>query len=84
METTLFWFANGVEIYQFNMKDSETKIYQLCFVNTVGNVKNKWFHGQMYGFSFIYDIIDISDIANIHKYLMKERCKMMFGFIFHE
>lgn len=45
METTLFLFANGVEIYQFNMKDSETKIYQLCFVNTVGNVKNKWFHG---------------------------------------
>ena len=34
------------------------------------NIKNAGFNGYMFDFSVAYNGIDVSNIANIHKYLM--------------
>ena len=44
-------------------------------------MKTNGLHGIVYGFSFIYETIDISDMTDIHKYLMKIFKKMMFRFL---
>ena len=38
----------------------------------VNSMKKKRLNGNMYDFSIDYNSIDISDITNIHKYLMKK------------
>ena len=53
-------FVNGVEIYKFKARDSETNAYPLC----LGNVLKEFLAG--------YDSIDVDDILHIHKYLMKK------------
>ena len=56
-------------------KNSETKPYPLClrnvskdFIVLIRRNRIIWLHVQ---FSVDYNIIDISDIINIQKYLMK-------------
>lgn len=69
--------ANDVKAYQFQAKGFETKPYLLRVGNiskrfTAGNMKKKTqFNGKVYSCSVEYITIDISDIAEIHKYLMK-------------
>ena len=48
----------------------------LCLESTskdwsTDNVKKTEFNGYVYGFSVDYDSIDVDDIKDIHKYLMK-------------
>ena len=39
---------------------------------SVDNMKKTWFTGYAYNFSVDYDTIDVDDIKDIHKYLMKK------------
>ena len=72
-----YLFVNGTEIYEFKAKDSEIKVYLLC----LGNISKDWFHdnmkktgfnGDIYDFSTDYSAIDVDNITDIHKYLMKK------------
>ena len=49
----------------------------LCLENvskdfSASNMKKTRFNGYIYDFSVYYDSIDIDDILDIHKYLMKK------------
>ena len=51
--------------------------YSLCFGNiskdfTINNIKNFEIKGYVCNFSNKYDTINVSDIDNAHKYLMKK------------
>ena len=71
-----YLFVNGTEIYKFKAKDSEIFAYLLC----LGNISKDWLQdnmkktglkGYVYDFSSDYNYISVSDIKDIHKYLMK-------------
>ena len=72
-----FSLVNAKRIYQFKAKNSEIKPYPLFLGNilkdfTANNMKKKTgLNGYVYDFPVDYDIIDTSNIINIHKYLMK-------------
>ena len=72
-----YLFVNGTEIIKFKAKDSEIIAYPLC----LGNISKDWsvdimkktgLKGYVYDFSVDYDAIAVTDILNIHKYLMKK------------
>ena len=72
-----YLFVNGTEIYKFKAKDSEILATPLCLGNiskdrSVDNMKKTGFNGYVYDFSVDYDDIEVDDIKNIHKYLMKK------------
>ena len=67
----------GTEIIKLKAKDSEILAYSLC----LGNISKDWSHdnikktglkGYVYDFSTDYNAIAVSDIFEIHKYLMKK------------
>ena len=69
-------FLNGAEIYKFKAKDSEIVASPLCLGKiskdwSIDNMKKTGFNRYVYDFSVDYDVIDVDDIKNIHKYLMK-------------
>ena len=72
-EANSYLFVNGTEIYKFKAKDSEIVATPLCLGNIskdwlIDNMKKKTgFNGYVYDFS-----IDVDDIKDIHKYLMKK------------
>ena len=64
------------KIYQFKAKDSEIKPYPLYLGNTskgftIVNIKKTGLKGVVKGFT---------DILDIHIYLRKDTCKIIFGF----
>ena len=70
-------FVNGTEIIKFKAKDSKINPYELCLGNiskdwSVDNMKNTELKGCVYDFSVDYDAIEVSDILDIHKYLMEK------------
>ena len=70
-------FVNGIEIYKFKAKDSETVATPLCLRNiskdwSANNMKKTGFNGYVYDFNVNYGATDIDDIVDIHKYLMKK------------
>ena len=72
-----YLFVNGTEIIKFKAKDSEILAYSLCLGNiskdwTNDNMKKTGFNGYIYDFSTDYNAIAVSDILDIHKYLMKK------------
>ena len=72
-----YLFVNGTEIYKFKAKDSEIVTSPLCLGNIskdwpTDNMKKTGFDGYVYGFSVDYDAVDVDDIKDIHKYLMKK------------
>ena len=72
-----YLFVNGTEIYKSKAKDSEIVVTQLCLWNiskdwSVDNIKKTGFTGYVYDFSIDYDVNDVDDIKDIHKYLMKK------------
>ena len=80
MDITVFFFVYyGVKIYQFEIKDSEIYAYPLFWGNTskdftVDNIK-KLDHIDMCMIIVVlvdYSSIDVDNILNIHKYLMKK------------
>ena len=72
-----YLFVNGTEIHEFTAKDSEIVPNNLCLGNvskdlSASNTKKTGFIGQIYDFSVDYDAINVDDILDIHKYLMKK------------
>ena len=72
-----YLFVNGTEIIKFKAKDSEIIPYSLCLENiskdwTNDNVKITGYNDYIYDFSTDCDVINKSDILDIHKYLMKK------------
>ena len=70
-------FVNGTEIYKFKAKYSHIVASPLCLGNiskdwSADNMKKTEFNGYVYDFSVHYDSIDVDDIKDIHKYLMKK------------
>ena len=70
-------FVNGTEIYKFTAKDSMIIPNNLCLGNvskdfSTSNMKKTGFNGYIYDFSVDYNSIGVSDIQDIHKYLMKK------------
>ena len=70
-------FVIGVEIIKFKAKDSEIVAHPLCLGNiskdfSVDNMKTTGLNGYVYDFSVDYNAIAVSDILDIHKYLMKK------------
>ena len=66
----------GTGIIKFKAKDSKITAYPLCLGNiskdwSVDNMKKTGVKGYVYDFSVDYDTIAVSDISDIHKYLMK-------------
>ena len=75
--SSCYLFVNGVRIYQFKAKDCQIKQIELCLASflkdfRVDYIKMSGFYGYVYDFSVDYDNINISNITNIHKYLMKK------------
>ena len=67
----------GTEIYKFKAKDSMIVQNNICLGNvskdfSATNIKKTGFNGYIYDFSVDYDSIDVSNIKDIHKYLMKK------------
>ena len=72
-----YLFVNGTEIIKFKTKDSEILASPLCLGNiskdwSIDNIKKTGFNGYVYDFTVDYNAIDIDDIKDIHKYLMKK------------
>ena len=72
-----YLFVNGTEIITFTAKDSEIVAAPLCLGNiskdwSVDNMKRTGFNGYVYDSSVDYDAIEIDNILDIHKYLMKK------------
>ena len=72
-----YLFANGTKIIKFKAKDSKITAYALCLGNiskdwSVDNMKKTGLKGYVHDFSDDYDAIAVSDILDIHKYLMKK------------
>ena len=72
-----YLFVNGTEIIKFKAKDSEILVYSLCLGNiskdwSQDNIKKTGFNGYIYDFSSDYNVIAVSDILDIHKYLMEK------------
>ena len=72
-----YLFVNGTEIIEFKAKDSEIAPYPLCLRNiskywSVDNMKYTRLKSYVYDFSADYDPIAVSDILDIHKYLIKK------------
>ena len=72
-----YLFVNGTEIIKFKAKDSEISAYPLCLRNiskdwSVDNMEKTGLKGYVYDFSVDCDVIAVSDVLDIHKYLMKK------------
>ena len=70
-------FVNSTEIIKFKAKDSEIVPSPLCLGNIskdwfINNLKKTGFTGYVYDFSVDYNVTDVDDIKDIHKYLMKK------------
>ena len=72
-----YLFVNGTGIIKSKAKDSEILAYLL----RLGNISKDWsqynmkktgFNGYIYDFSSDYNVIAVSDILDIHKYLMEK------------
>ena len=72
-----YLFVNGTEIYKLKAKDSEIVVSPFYLGNiskdwSVDNMKRTGFTGYVYDFSVGYDDIEVNNIKDIHKYLMKK------------
>ena len=72
-----YLFVNGTSIIKFKAKDSKISPYSLCLQNISkdwanNNMKKTGFNGYIYDFSTDYNAVVVSDILDIHKYLMKK------------
>ena len=72
-----YLFVNSTEIYKFKAKNSEILVGPICLGNiskdrSVDNMTKTGFTGYVYDFSVDYNVTDVDNIKNIHKYLMKK------------
>ena len=79
-EANSYLFVNGIVIHKFLAKDSIIFPNDLCLGNvskdfSASNMKNIGFNDYIYNFSVDYDSVDVDNIKDIHKYLMKKKKK---------
>ena len=79
--TNSYLFVNGREIYKFKAKDSEILASPLCLGNIskhwlIDNMKKTGLNEYVYDFSVGYKAVDVDDIKNIRKYLIKKKYDM--------
>ena len=72
-----YLFVNVAEISKFKAKDSMIVLNNLCLGNvskdfSASNMKKTGFNGYLYDFSTDYNAIDVNNIKDIHKYLIKK------------
>ena len=72
-----YLFVNGTEIIKFKAKDTEIVASPFCLGNiskgcSTDNMKKTSLIGYIYDFSVGYDAIDVDDIKDIRKYLIKK------------
>ena len=72
-----YLLVNGTEKIKFKAKDSEINPYELCLGNiskdwSVDNMKKTGLKGFVYDFRVEYDAIAVSDVLDIHKYLIEK------------
>ena len=72
-----YLFVNGTEIYKFKAKHSAIVPNNLCLGNiskdiSTSNMKKTGFNGHIYDFNVDYDAIDVDNISDNHKHLMKK------------
>ena len=72
-----YLLVNDTEIIKFKAEDSEITPYPMCSGNiskdwSIDNMKRTSLQGCVYDFSVGYDAIEVSDILDIHKYLMEK------------
>ena len=72
-----YLFVNDTKIIEFKAKDYEISGYPLCLGNiskdwSVDNMKKAGLKDYVYDFSVDYNAIAVSNILDIHKYLMKK------------
>ena len=72
-----YLFVNGIEIIKFKTKDSETVASSLFLGNiskdwSVENMKKTGLNRYFYDFSVDYDVTDVDDNKDIHRYLMNK------------
>ena len=72
-----FLFVSGTERIKFKAKDSEITTYPLCLGDIlkdwlVDNMKKTGGKDDVYNFIVDYDDIEVTDILDIHIYLMKK------------
>ena len=72
-----YFFVNGTEIIKFEAKDSAITPYELCLGSiskdwSVDNMKKTELKCCVYDFVVDYNITDVDDIKDNHKYLMKK------------
>ena len=73
-----YLFVNGKKSRKFTANDLEIVPNNLCLGNvskyfSASNMKKTGFNGHIYDFSVDYDSIDVDDILDIHRYLMKKK-----------
>ena len=73
-----YLFVNGKKSRKFTANDLEIVPNNLCLGNvskyfSASNMKKTGFNGHIYDFSVDYDSIDVGDILDIDKYLMKKK-----------
>ena len=78
-----YLFVSGAEIYKFKAKDSEVAVGPISLGNiskewSVDNMKKTGFTGYVYDFSVDYDSVEVDDIKNVHKYLLKKSIKNVY------
>ena len=78
-----YLFVSGAEIYKFKAKDSEVAVGPVSLGNiskewSVDNMKKTGFTGYVYDFSVDYDSVEVDDIKNVHKYLLKKSIKNVY------
>ena len=72
-----YLFHKSTEIIKYKAKDSEIFLYSLCLGSiskdwSQDNMKKTGFNCYIYDFSTDYNAIAVSNILDIHKYLMKK------------
>ena len=72
-----YLFVNSTEVYRFKAKDSKIVARPLSLGNiskdwSTDNMKKTGLNGYVYDLSVDYKAVDVDDIKNIHRYLMKK------------
>ena len=72
-----YLLVNGIEIIEFNAKDSEIVATPFCIGNvskdvSIDNMKKTGLNRCVYAFSVANDAIAVDDLIIVHKYLMKK------------
>ena len=76
-EANSYLFLNGIEMYKFRGKDSEIMGNSIMFRKCFKRLVSRWyektgFNGYIYDFSVDYNVTNVNDIKDIHKYLIKK------------